>query len=696
MQKRLAILISDQIAKDGTSFSISALEDMVWLTVLLGVPSNISHDIHRSIGWTYSKGLFFDYKKTLVIGYSLIGETKNDYKQIELAKQNYINNYILKSYEPFQEDFISELDKLLDEGKGKFFFNNIALYNKSNILFEAFPKIKDAILKDRDNLISIEKLLDDFEYLGQGVFKDKASKLAILAHPYFRKSLSHFNNFHHLFLDELVTLHEKEDVDTKINLDYDFIGYSPSFKKTFEYEYWWGPKYNDNISDIALGLCVYKANETERLFYQIDRTEFFWKSGGNLHEFELEELKEEEAPTLEDTYACRYIHSLYDKEKEIFNHFDGAIRGYSPELMYERIDSKLTEFGRKSDYTKLFRVDKNLSLSKWKSLITAYMQGNPQIYEYFNLKKPNNTLEQTDKVKKSAKEKYVPYSINKDDGIRMFVSYHSKSDHKDKERYVSIPDILTWDNTSSNAVELFTIEVKKALNRLDTDLELPSNCKFISAEDYYINIPCIYHSSNKSQELLDDTIEALRMITNSLVKKRNKEILSFTLAWDIEDKEIRVSIMGHVSSLSNWLKQTTTIPVKRKELKNWLGKQQLFFQNNGKESNTPLLDKVVQDDGVLYIKRRPINKDVDFKITQTPHTHFDISFNKNQNDLKEALENQEIVISPAMIIEKMSCSKTQKSYFKSPYSIVLDDDVCQNVESFKILSFHWTDKSRYF
>ena len=56
--------------------------------------------------------------------------------------------------------------------------------------------------------------------------------------------------------------------------------------------------------------------------------------------------------------------------------------------MIERLDSKMTEFGRRSNYTKLFRVDGKLSLDRWKSLVTNYLQGNPQIYEYFNLPKP--------------------------------------------------------------------------------------------------------------------------------------------------------------------------------------------------------------------------------------------------------------------------------------------------------------------
>ena len=136
--------------------------------------------------------------------------------------------------------------------------------------------------------------------------------------------------------------------------------------------------------------------------------EFFWKSNNELHEFELEEVKDDLAPTLTDTYGCRYIHSIYNKDNSEFQHFDGAIRSYSTELMSERRDSKMTEFGRKSDYTKLFRVDGKLSLSSWKSLVTNYLQGNPEIYEYFNLPKPSVKQVQPEENEKSPLEKVYP------------------------------------------------------------------------------------------------------------------------------------------------------------------------------------------------------------------------------------------------------------------------------------------------
>lgn len=693
MTRHFAIFNSDQVSKDGTRFHVNALEDGIWQASVYGIPSNLSHDLHKPVGWSYAKGLYFEHKLTLTIGYFLIGENSSDFKKIKAARKVFFTNMIVKSIEPFQDAFIAELGKLFDASKGELFYNNLVLYHQKDILFNTFPKISQAIKNDKDSLIDINLLLEDFEYLGYGVFKEKTSNKTVLAHPYFRKSLSHFNNFHSIFLDELVGLHKIENVRTKIKLDPDYIGFSPSFLQSFEFEYWWGPKYNDDISTIQPGLTTHKSDEFERLYYNIDRTEFFWKTSEELHEFELEEVKDELAPTLTDTYGCRYVHSIFNKNNREFQHFDGAIRSYSTELMVERLDKKMTEFGRRSLYTKLFRVDGQLPVEAWKSLTTNYLQGNPQIYEYFGLQNPG-VSQIRDVNNKTVLEKYIPYSINKGDGVRILVTYHKQSNHQGKTRYVSIPDTITLEDGEHDAIEYFTIEVKKALNRINEDLELPAECKFMCPEDYYINIPCIYHSPENTQNLLNKTVEAIKLLVRNLSLRNNREIVSLTLAWDVEDKEIRVSAAGHVEDLNKWLSSFQEIPVIRESLRGWLKQQQDFCLKNGKESLTPVLSEVIQGDGVLYFKRRIAHLDVDLKFIKSEQLGFEITADESKKDLVNSLTKKEVFIAPSMIVEEMICMKSNLEYSQSPYSIILDEDVEQCLQKFQSGSFHWTDKPR--
>ncbi|MBK9039202.1 MAG: hypothetical protein IPL83_08580 [Bdellovibrionales bacterium] len=67
------------------------------------------------------------------------------------------------------------------------------------------------------------------------------------------------------FLKVLQELSRNQKIHAKISLDPDMVGL-PSHLSTIELEYWWGPKFDDNLSKILQALQLYKANEQERLF----------------------------------------------------------------------------------------------------------------------------------------------------------------------------------------------------------------------------------------------------------------------------------------------------------------------------------------------------------------------------------------------------------------------------------------------
>jgi len=694
MKKNFSIFCSDQVSKDGKSFSISALEDSIWQASVYGIPSNLSHDIHRPVGWSYAKGLYFEPSKVLVIGYFLIAIDENDIAKIDVARKAFFTNLLNREIDPYAEKFKLALNDLYLEKDCNWFYSGMVLYGYNDIVYKAFPSLAEHIANDKDGLVNLEYLLNEFDYLSQGAFKKKGSHLGIIVHPYFRKSLSIYNNFHWIFLDELISLNGHSVVNIKIKIEPNYIGFAPSFIPSHEFEYWWGPKYNDDITKIHNGLTQYGSEEFEKLYYNIDRTEFVWKSENNLYTLELEEVKNQPAPTLTDTYACRYVHSIFNKNKNGFDHFDGAIRAYSTELMSERVDKKITEMGRRSDYTKLFRIDGNLPLRSWKSLVTNYLQGNPQIYEYFGLPKPGvQTVLESESL--TPFEKYLPYSINKDDGVRLYVSYTVRVENQPHERFVSSYDEVALENGTNKAIEYFTIELKKALNRIGTDLVLPTDCLFLIPEDYYCNIPCVFHSDTNTQTLLNDSIKGIKLLFERLIETSKKEVLSISLAWNMEDKKVCMSVIGHVVDLSLWFNSFEQIPITRAQFKEWLTKQSFFIKANGKITPCPVLSEIIYDDGILYMKRRLVQHDavLTFPDNLDP-MKCKLDFNEDKDDLATTVKNGQLFIAPTMILKKMVCEKTGLDYSDSPYSVVLDNDITQKLIDCTIISFHWTDKPR--
>nr|MDA3844740.1 hypothetical protein [Candidatus Kapabacteria bacterium] len=276
MKTSLGIVNTDQINKYNHKLTISAMDYSVWATCENGVPTNIGHNIHNLIGWSKAVGLYFTPGLTYTIGQFFFAETDEEDKQIRNLGNNYYNKCLTNSIEPYENDFKKLLGNYYS-ADGNFHYIVCAAYIKKEISFNVFPKLKELSEKEKNGLIYLSELLESFKYMGQGVFKDKKSDFLIFADPSFRKAFSRFNSFNFEFLDAIVELQKLTNVDIRISIDRDMIGYAPSLLESIEYEYWWGPAYSDDIANIKEGLAHYESDESEKLFNNTIRTEFYWK-----------------------------------------------------------------------------------------------------------------------------------------------------------------------------------------------------------------------------------------------------------------------------------------------------------------------------------------------------------------------------------------------------------------------------------
>jgi hypothetical protein len=123
----------------------------------------------------------------------------------------------------------------------------------------------------------------------------------------------------------------------RIAIDKNLIGLSETYRGVLEFDYWWGPKFNNDISSIPNEVTRYESNEEQKFFSSVLGTEFWWKTDENEKTLEIEEIREQPSLGIDkDSYGCRYIHSIYDNDKSEFIHFDSAIRLYSDEQILQR------------------------------------------------------------------------------------------------------------------------------------------------------------------------------------------------------------------------------------------------------------------------------------------------------------------------------------------------------------------------
>lgn len=696
MIRNRAVLNSDTPNRYGYRFSIGALEDALEQKALEGVPTCLGHDMHRPLGWTVPFGLFFEPGMCRLVGNQMIAETDEEQKFINNAHLAALRKRYHEQCNPYIDEFKKLIGAHLTE-KATYLYAGCVCYHDENIGQRIYPKLFEK--QDKNGLIFLSDLLQEFTYKGYGVFKDNDSELSLIAHQFFRKSLSIHNNLNHFLIDELVKQAANEKIKVRIALDRDLIGLAKTYHDTIELEYWRGPKFNNDISKIKLGVTVFGSSEFQKLYYGISQTEFWWKHESGKQTLEVEELKEHPSNGIDsDSYGCRYVHSIFDEATNSFEHFDGAIRMYNTDKMLMRIEKDIKSAGKDSDYTKLFRVDGELAIEDWKTLVCHYYQANPLIHEYFDEAKENEP--HIIEVKpKSVIEELVPYSMNEGDGIRLLVSYHEiqkREEEVETERYISGFDVFSIGETSLRVIETDILEVVKALKRMGCKLDLPKNVSLACSEDLYWNIPTISHGMNDNLERnLSETLQALKLIFDVKVAKKKNMVASFTLSWERKDeKQVTVSVMGHSVDIADWLKENVSIPVDKERFRNWLEKQSVFINKYPVREDKPPLFEMVCGDGVQYIRRRGIAPEIKYQLKPDKEGRIIIgfAFTKDQFDLAMAYKDKKIDVALGYIHKKKICSKCNEDYITCEHSKTLDKDVSVKIVDFELVNIVWTDR----
>lgn len=689
MDSYLGVLSSDSLNRDGCLILFDALEKSVADNALKGIPSLIDHDFHRPLGWVFPFGILIEPKISKTIGNFLICETEEDLKLINPKIQEYWN---FINYEHCK-DYIEEFKELLKDNysnEGSFIEKGCVTYNLQNIAEKLFTKLFEK--KDKDGLLYLNDILVSFEYIGCGIFKSKTNDFCIFCHQFFKRNLSLVNNYNTYFIDEFIKLNSNSKITLRIAIDKNLIGLSKTYKGFLEFDYWWGPKFSDDISSIQSGVTRYETDKKHNFFSGVSGTEFWWKNDENEKTLEIEEIRV--TPSLginENSYGCRYIHSIFDSSKQEFIHFDGAIRLYSEENIFQRWDTNINKAGKNTEYTKIFRIDGKLELNNWKKLCILYYKGNPLLFEYFGAKDEYDKLGEISK-KQTPSDNYLSYKVKPEDCIRFFASYHNKQDNYDSfGRKVINPDIIRFQNGETiKVLEYDILEIEKYLKREGSEFEYPENINFVKPFDYYTNYPIIIHGSSISKEQsINKTLAAFKTIFQKQNLSLNKTI-SLTIGWEMKDFEVRLSIYGKSSEIVKWLNLNENIPVEYETFRKWLIEQRDWVNNNYEYIEKDFTH-LLKSDGIFYIKRKSIDQNMVEFINENEIEYLKIKTNIN-DEIVQLVENKQIYPSKIGLIKKASCSKTGENYFTSNTSKYLDTDVKMIIEEIELLGLFWTDE----
>ena len=694
MEYFTGVYLTDEELQSGKRYQVKELERMVW-TSKGGTPSSIAHDVHRTVGWTKVNGIYLSHEKCYVLGRTGFPETDQEMQRIRFATEMV---YWRKNDDALQH-YGSEFNQLLsDRWLGKkvkqIGYSNMLTAGYEGIIADLFPKLVGKI-DDSDGLVLVKDILRDFDYMTQGVFCEKHGKLALMLHPYMRLSQSIFNEFDYRFVRLLWNAYKGGNDTVKVKIDLDRVGFAPSLLFSRNDDYWYVPNYDDSTDFVGKGLQTYQMPDSYALFNQLDRTEYKWENKENgIKQIEIEEVITEKAPTFsKETYACRYLHAMIDTKTGMFDHFDGAIRAYDAEKFYNRIGVQMDKAGHDTEYTKLFRMDRNIPVSQWKGLITQYMHGNPSVYEFLGV---DTTKNETKRIESPVNplQTYVPYLIDRGDGVRIYVSYHERREC-DLERKYDTCEILNTKDGPVRCMEFQAIEVAKAIWKEGGKLDLEEGIKYVIVEDYIHNIPVIMHGDENQEQNMKVTLDGIKNLIRMHVKKGDDDVYSFCLSWNMDDANVCLSFMGHVEDLYDWLKRSNVIPTGHKNFIVWLDRQSKLLKKRGKDSLSPSGSNLIKSDGVLYLQRRPVLKDAsslgDYE-KREDGVYGKLTIDDKKKDLGELLNKGKIFTTPELLVTGAKCVDTGDDYLKTVKSGIFGETTY--MPDCEMLGFMWAAKAR--
>ena len=523
-----------------------------------GVPCCVQHDLHRVVGWSRQTGLYFDDQMVRAIGYIDEPEKESEWSEIrERADEFWLRKSVVS--DDVKCDLATRLGLNSSDAFPTLKIETSVLWHK-NIAAAAYPEFFCELSEhvDKDGLVDFRFLASRMTEIQPGIYHEQKRDVLLFAHPFYRRSLSRKNKLNAQFLESLSkTAAAYPDLRVRIRLDPDVVGYPDTLKTLIELEYWRGPKYTDDISEIPSGVAEHKADDRTRYAEGIDRIQVWWKSpesrlvGGQqkhtYRTFELEELVENPAMGLsEDQFGCRYAHAEFSEETSSISHFDGALRVYGDQHYLDRIEKSIDRAGKHAGYFKLFRFDGNLPVHEWKALLTEFFRGNPLIPEYFG---------ETPEIGKAQSDSAHPFEVPEYafafPSLVAFASVASGCAQVSGVRLFLDKHFLV----GNQPVPCFETCAGKVSDFLVAEYGLDSVPTFVT-NDRILNLSRVaFPKAEDGQALFNKFCRAFSEVLFSDFEGNNLDYAAIPLVWEEEGVLITLTIAGETKAVSSMMRK---------------------------------------------------------------------------------------------------------------------------------------------
>lgn len=622
--------------------------------------SFLNHDHSTEpIAYTEMLGIYLESGLMAQTIYSNFAEKIEELNYIKYIHKENLDKLIMGERNSF-DMLISKLKPNLSSNYKKIFVESIAIYDK-NIVSNMFPELIKKM--DNEGLINIS----EFKVINSGLYE--YNNFIIYANKFFRRGCFIGNAINSKLLYKLESLSSDKNIDIKISIDLDMIGLIGSEKCLREYDYIFGPKFNNNLNSIKDNISLHKFNDDERCIYGIDKVEFYWNSRKDIKIFECEEITNDELDKNKNIFRNRYVHSIIKLNEEKPFHLDGAIKEYDVKGYMDRIDKKITDkVDSNVKYKKLWRLDGKIEVDLWKDLISSFYYENKLVGEYFG----------GEDLKLSTKYSYKEYSNSLNGLITHIRFLDNKCNKVDGDYDIIInPGYLLYENCIIPYYEFGSYNFIKKLKQLDIKIKYDDKAIYIDfkSETEVINYPVF--ECNK--------LEMVKLIENKFSELYNLMcddiFVSYSIIAKYDTKSVLYSFAGNIKEFKDFYKSNICIPNCENEIDNYINNLYNYLNNNHAKCNN-LITKYLDNSGILSFRRFIVDDDSCEMCIEDNGVFLIPKQDKLSENILSSLTNKSISLSLALKIDNAICSQCGDNYFNCSHISFFDSGVYTNIKRF--------------
>lgn len=648
-----------------------------------GVPSFLNHDHRKHIGWTKLSGIYLEPQTAVLTNTIFVGETDEEKALLQKKSASHLYQKMYLDRRELYDKLKTRIGDKLTEHATPCWVNAVSWYDVG-IVKRLIPGLES---KCKKGLIPLKEL----NYIQPGIYE--LDGWLLFAHRFFRRGFSYMNTMNEAFLERLQKYTESHNA--QIAIDMDCIGLLGTQSKEAEYQYWWGPKFTDDLTQIPSGVTVYDNEHYDGLLSDILKTEFGWYIQDDIQTFECEEITDiaNIQRDKEDYYGCRFVHSMVNSSGQPY-HLDGAIRIYSTEKMLNRLECDIRHSGRDTDYHKMWRVDGDIDVALWKELITHFYRDNILIGEYFGGKdekldlrhsKTNNIINPLDST---AIDDFIPANMEAGDGLRINVSF-SMLECLPNEFNLLVRPTFSYINTAGEKIKFYESDTDtfiKYLRKEGITVRIPF-CKRIATYDTIYNFPMFVCQNEHVAQIVQEKMAYLCQVWKS---QRDNRLISYTLRINYRNKSLTLSFAGHVNDFCDFYESVPTIPRNEEAIQSWVVDSYNFLNHYPEAKNRPSYSKLLNKGGILSFPKKFVDsKYIDELSSKEKGLYAKLKVQEHELNI---FTQNGVWVAPMYFVNSSRCSNCHKEY-RTCCCCKFTDDIAEELTDLEYIGMVWTNRS---